>query len=102
MTVTVEHNLGAVEAVDRLRHFAHGLRKEFPEAEGLTQSWSGNTCIVRGKLRGFPIECHLEVSDSDVTLDSEVPFLARPFQGRIETAVRSGLESALGQRARVS
>lgn len=96
MQVTVRHSLPKPEAKQRLDHFADNLKQQFPnDAGNITQTWEGDTCTVAGKVRGFQLDCKLLVTDADVTAQGDLPFLVRPFQGAIETAVRNGIEKAL-------
>lgn len=96
MQVTVPHALPPDEAKRRLDKFAENLKQQFPNDAGhITQTWNGATCTVSGKIKGFSIGCALHVNEKDVTAKGDIPFLARPFQGIIENAIRDGLEKAL-------
>ncbi len=96
MQVRVEHGLGKEEAKVKLGKFADGLKEQFPnDAGNITQTWNGDVCTVSGKVRGFALDCKLQVSDADVTASGDLPFFARPFTSTIEGAVRNGIEKAL-------
>ncbi len=96
MQVTVPHTLPPEEAKKRLDKFAENLKQQFPnDAGNITQTWQGDTCTVSGRIKGFSIGCSLHVNEEDVTAKGDVPWLARPFQSTIESAIRSGLEKAL-------
>ncbi len=43
------------------------------------------------RTHGFHLNGMLEVTDNTVTLDMGIPLLLKPFQGKIETAVREKL-----------
>lgn len=96
MQVTVPHQLPPEEAKQRLDTFAEKLKQQFPnDAGNITQVWQGDSCAVSGKIKGFPIGCTLQVNAEDVTAKGDIPWLARPFQSTIESAIRNGLEKAL-------
>jgi putative polyhydroxyalkanoate system protein len=96
MNVSVNHSLTTAEARKRLDQFAGKLKTEFPgQAQDIKQTWSGDTCTVSGSVMGFSLKCELNVSPNSVTATGDVPLFARPFQGKIEAAVKNGLEKAL-------
>ena len=47
------------------------------------------------QARGFNISGTLEVADTELILDMGIPFLARPFQGRIEAEINRWLDESL-------
>ena len=96
MQVTVKHSLPQAEAKQRLEKFGDNLKRQFPgDADHITQTWEGDTCTVSGKVKGFSLDCKLQVSPDEVTAKGDLPFFVRPFSNAIESAVRNGIEQAL-------
>ena len=48
------------------------------------------------RARGFSFRGTLEVTDAQFILDVGVPLLARPFQGRVETAIHEWVDDVFG------
>ena len=96
MQVTVKHSLPKAEAKQRLEKFSDKLKQQFPgDADNIVQTWEGDTCTIAGKVKGFHLDCKLQVGDDEVVAQGSLPLLARPFQGPIESAVRDGIAKAL-------
>lgn len=45
------------------------------------------------EIKGFNISGNVHVLDKSVTLEGNIPFLARPFQPKIEAAINEELEN---------
>lgn len=92
----VNHSLGKEGAKHKLEKFADQLKAQFPaDANHIHQTWTGDSCAVHGKIKGFSINCDVAIEEDSATVTGSIPFLARPFSGAIESAVKQGLEKAL-------
>jgi hypothetical protein len=61
-------------------------------ADQAEHSWTGDTLHFKGKARGFTVSGTIDVTDSDVILDSKLPLLAKAFEGRIRQTVETEAE----------
>jgi Putative polyhydroxyalkanoic acid system protein (PHA_gran_rgn) len=91
--VTVPHSLSAEEATGRLEHFVEVLREKFQDqVSELEQSWEAGTLNFRFKTYGIPLSGKINVTDSALVMDGDLPFTAMMFSGKIESAIREQLE----------
>ena len=95
-TLNVPQTLGKEEALNRL----HGMLMSVKETYGsqvsdLQENWTDNGGTFSFKAMGFKISGELMVTDTDVRIDAEFPWAAKPFQSTIETAIRERAERLL-------
>lgn len=76
----VEQRLGQL-----LGQFGH-------QADDLQHEWAGDTLRFKGKARGLSVEGTVEITDAAVIIDGKLPFIAKPFEGRIRQAVEQEAE----------
>lgn len=90
--VHVPHTLSQQEATERLDRFVDVLRDKFQDSVSeLEQSWEGNTLKFGFKSYGIPLSGKIDVSDSALDVDGDLPFTAMMFKGKIESAIREQL-----------
>jgi hypothetical protein len=94
--VTVPHKLTKDEAKARLSGLLPGLRTEFAGmVSDMQERWEGDTLHFSFKARGFSVGGSAEVRPSSVSVDYNLPLLARPFRGQFESGIRERLDSLL-------
>ena len=94
MRIAVPHNT----TKERARKIVDGKLQELlgqfsGHAEEMDHHWIGDTLRFKGKARGLSAEGTLEVTDTEIILDSKLPFIAKPFEGRIRQTVEREAES---------
>jgi hypothetical protein len=88
MRITIPHHTTREDAHRRVEARLAELLGQFGDrAEDITHEWRGDTLRFRGKARGFNVEGTIEITDSEMILDSKLPLLARPFESRIRQVV---------------
>ncbi|HVX11659.1 MAG TPA: polyhydroxyalkanoic acid system family protein [Pirellulales bacterium] len=96
ITVNVPHELGQQVAAERLQSFVTRLKeKHQDQVSNLEEEWSGNSLKFRFKTFGFQFQGTGNVSDTDATLDVDIPFAAMMFKGKIESEMRDTLTRVL-------
>jgi len=99
LEIKVPHNLTQSEALSRIRNFIPELKARYSgQISGLEESWSGNTEAFKFKIKGFKVSGSLVVGESDVLLNGDIPFLALPFKGTIESTFREKAEELLKKK----
>ncbi|MGD8395840.1 MAG: polyhydroxyalkanoic acid system family protein [Candidatus Eiseniibacteriota bacterium] len=94
--VTVPHALGKQAAEQRLAHVIGELRERYGgEVDDLEESIVGGTRRFAFSARGFHIAGEMTVRDSEVAFECRLPLIATAFKGRVESEVRTRLESLL-------
>ena len=61
----------------------------------VNHTWRDDVLDFSFRARGFNISGTLEVADTELILEMGIPFLARPFQGRIEAEIGRWLDESL-------
>lgn len=99
-TVTVEHQLGQAEALNRIK----GILDQAKEQHGgkvsdLVENWTPTGGTFSFRAMGFKISGGLAVSDHDVQIMGEYPFAAMPFKGAIESTLRERAQKLLSSES---
>lgn len=95
--VSVPHSLERSEAVDRLKGFSDKVRSDAAvELTEVEENWddSGNLKFSF-KAMGMKISGSLIASQSDVTVNGELPFAAAMFRGAIESQIKDKIAEAV-------
>jgi hypothetical protein len=96
INVSVSHNLGQKEAVERLRNIVRQLQKQFADkVSKIEESWSETGAKFSFEVMGFPVSGKLDVHAESVELDGKIPMLALPFKDKIESTIREQMKSLL-------
>jgi hypothetical protein len=88
MHIAIPHHTTKAEARKRVDEKLAELLGQFGNrADEVSHDWRGDTLHFRGKARGLSVEGTLEVTDNELIFESKLPFIAKPFEPRIRTAV---------------
>jgi Putative polyhydroxyalkanoic acid system protein (PHA_gran_rgn) len=95
-TVSVPHHLDKEEAKRRVSGLLPGLRGEFAGmVNEMHERWEGDVLHFGFKARGLSVNGSATVNPSDVSVDYELPLLARPLKGQFESGIRERLGTLL-------
>jgi putative polyhydroxyalkanoate system protein len=88
MRIAVPHNTTKDMARKRVEQKIDQLLTQFGgHAEDMNHEWAGDTLRFKGRARGFSVEGTVEITDAAVIIDSKLPFIAMPFEGKIRQMV---------------
>jgi hypothetical protein len=94
--MTIPHNLTREEATTRIKDLINKLQAQYGnQVKNLEESWTGTTGNFSFKIMGLQVSGRLDVEDSTVTMQGDLPFAATPFKGQIENTIRQQMESLL-------
>jgi hypothetical protein len=71
------------------------LRRFGDSVSNATYSWRDDAADFSFQARGFNFSGTFEVTDVELTLDLGIPFIARPFQGKIQSEADRWLDERL-------
>ena len=92
----VTHNLGRVNALDRMHQMVDSLGQRFPQqVHQVRSSWNDNKLNIRFAAYGYLVQWEAIVLEEQVSLLGQIPDTARVFKGKIEQAIVSRIESVL-------
>ena len=79
--VETPHTLGQSEAVERLKSFVDNIREQFKEqVTEMTGEWEESTLRFSLTTYGFTISGTLDVNESQINVDGQLPFAAVAFR----------------------
>ena len=94
--LNIPHNLHQREALTRIQNFLPKLKEQHSDRiKDLEESWNGNTGEFKFKISGFKVSGTLQVKESAVIIKGEIPFLASPFKGQIESTIKQQAKELL-------
>ncbi len=95
-TSTIPHQLGRQVARERLNRFLESIAERYKDQiSKLDGSWDGETLRFSFSTYGIKVQGAITIDDDQVRIDGEIPMTAIMFKGKIESAVREGIEKAL-------
>ena len=95
-TVSIDHSLGQEAALERIKGMLSQVKENYgSQVSDLQEDWTDNGGTFSFKAMGFKISGDLAVTDTNVLIDAEYPWAAKPFQGTIETTIRERAERLL-------
>ena len=84
--ITREHDLGVAEAKKRAEPMLEDLRSSF----GVSGTWEGDQFVITEPAKGS-----LEVTDTAVRVQVDLPLFLRPMKGVVESKINESLDKAL-------
>ncbi|HVV95306.1 MAG TPA: polyhydroxyalkanoic acid system family protein, partial [Hyphomicrobiales bacterium] len=103
MLITIPHRLGGEEALRRSRANLPKVKKRIasllPDVE---ERWTGNRLRMNLKAAGFRIVGEMEVGETDIRIESRLPFLLRPAEHLIAATIRRRIPMLIGHDALVA
>lgn len=87
--VVLYHRLPAEIALKRVKCLLDNLKHKYAEfISDLSEDWQGTNGSFRVSIAGFKCQGRLEVSAVQVVISGNLPILAAPFKGKIESMIK--------------
>lgn len=55
--------------------------------------WEGDHLYFAGAAKGFKANGTVEVTDTEIIIDSKLPLIAKPFEGRVKSTIEKEAET---------
>lgn len=95
----IPHELTQAEALNRIQHILPQIKSQhLDKINDLEESWSGSKGQFRFKISGFKVSGTLQVEESAVVIKGEIPILAAPFKGQIESTIKQHAKDLLEKK----
>lgn len=95
--ITVPHIHGQQHASERLLGFMTQMKQQYKDqVSDLQETWEENRLNYSFRTFGMTVRGAVEVQESQVALNADLPFAAMMFKGKIEQEIRITLERVLG------
>jgi hypothetical protein len=86
--MAIPHSLGQQGALERIKSYSDKVRDKFADSvKNMQEKWEDNRCDFGFRTYGMDFKGSLTVLDSEVQLESDLPFRAMMFKGRIQKEV---------------
>jgi hypothetical protein len=96
LKMSLPHQLGRQTAQERLQTRLEKLLERYGnQVSNLRQSWADNVLNFGFTTYGFAVQGNVTVDDNEVRVDSQIPFAAMMFKGKIEQALREQITKVL-------
>jgi hypothetical protein len=96
MEIKRDHNMTMESAVQLANQILPGfIEKAGDNVSNMQQQWDGNVLHFAFHTYGMNIKGTFLVTDDEIIIESELPFMARPFEGRVRSAIEQQLDILL-------
>ena len=98
MRIEHKHNKAKDEAYKAIDGLLNELKKQYKEIiQDYSGSWNSSKDIMDFSLyaKGFKISGKIQLYDNLIVLEGNLPFLAKLYQGKIESMIIQKLEEIL-------
>ena len=58
-----------------------------------SHEWEGDRLVFSGSAKGIKANGTVEITDSEVIIDSKLPLIAKPFESRIKSSIQKEAEA---------
>ncbi|MCB9584447.1 MAG: polyhydroxyalkanoic acid system family protein [Polyangiaceae bacterium] len=97
MKHTVNHGLGKEKAVEVCKKAFDSYKERFAKYNP-TANWVSDTKANIGfTAKGVNLQGGLEVNDSTIEMDLDVPFLLKPFKGKAMAVIEEEIQKWVGK-----
>lgn len=95
--MNIPHQLSQEEVQQRIKEVLKNVEARFAgQVQDLQQDWNGNTGTFSFKVMNMPVSGTLNINNSDISLDSKLPFAATFFEGKIRSVILEEAQKVLG------
>ena len=96
MKVVKAHNMTREAARSKVDSEFSELMARFDETVAdVTYSWQDNIMAFSFHARGFDFKGTLDVTDTELAIDLDIPLMLRAFQGLVQERMEEGLDEFL-------
>ena len=96
MEIRRHHNMTRDAAVQLSDQILPGFIEQAGDnVSNIQQQWDGNVLRFAFRTHGMNIKGTFLVTDDEIIIESELPFMARPFEGRVRSAIEQQLDILL-------
>ncbi len=93
ISVRRPHGMSQDEAKQKVEQVVSDVQEEFSSLVDDVK-WNGDKTEAKVKGKGF--KGQFQVTESDVAIDIDLKFFARPFKGKVESKITSRMDEYFG------
>src|SRR5437762_14179230 len=88
LNLDIPHNLSQEEAQSRIKQLLSNLKNEQKDTiSNVQEHWEGKKCDFSFKAKGFNLSGNMIVNNTNVQINSELPFALSFFKGAIADVI---------------
>lgn len=88
LKLNIPHKLAKEEAIARIKNLLGNLKEEHKDNfSNLKEKWEGGNANFSFTAKGFDLAGNIIVNDSNVEINSKLPFAVSLFKGMIEEMI---------------
>lgn len=88
LNLNIPHNLSKEEALSRIKNLLAKLKEDQKDVvTNVQENWQGNKGSFSFKAKGFNLAGGIVVNDSNVEINSDLPFAVSFFKGAISDMI---------------
>ncbi|RFM28513.1 polyhydroxyalkanoic acid system family protein [Deminuibacter soli] len=96
LNISVPHSLPKEEALTRIKNMIQQLQREQAGTiSNVQENWEGNTGNFSFSAKGFDLAGTILVNDSNVEINSKLPFAVSLFKGAISSMIQQKASALL-------
>jgi hypothetical protein len=96
LNMTIDHKLTQDEAIKRIKTLLSSVKTQFADKiSDLYEEWNGHTGKFSFSALNLNVSGTVTVNTSQVELAGNIPLLALPFKGKIESTIKERAETLL-------
>ncbi|MBC7826791.1 MAG: polyhydroxyalkanoic acid system family protein [Chitinophagaceae bacterium] len=96
LEMSIPHNLSQQEAKRRIQELLPKMKSDYADQiKDLHEEWKDNTGKFSFSIMGFAVSGTLNVNESTVDLDGNLPFAATFFKGKIKSVIQEKAQEIL-------
>ena len=96
MEIRRHHNMTMDAAVQLSDQVLPGLIEQAGDnVSNIWRQWDGNVLRFAFRTNGMDIKGTFLVTDDEIIIESQLPFMARPFEGLVRSAIERQLDILL-------
>ena len=96
MEIRRHHNMTRDAAVQLSDQILPGFIEQAGDnVSNIQRQWDGNVLRFAFRTRGMNIKGTFLVTDDEIIIGAKLPFMARPFEGRVRSAIEQQLDILL-------
>jgi hypothetical protein len=98
LEMNINHQLPQEEATQRIQSLLQRVKSQYGDMiKNLHEEWNGNKGSFRFTVAGFDVSGILNVKESTVELNGDLPFAASFFKSKIKSVIQQEAEKVLAK-----
>jgi Putative polyhydroxyalkanoic acid system protein (PHA_gran_rgn) len=96
LSMNIPHNLSKEEALTRIKGMLNNLKSQQADMiSNVKEEWNNDEGTFAFTAKGFDLSGKIQVNDSSIDIDAQVPFAVSLFSGKIKSLISDQAKTVL-------